>query len=272
MLARVVAAGHPPSAVAAVARAWEGWSPLERRQVARPLEPGPDGVLRFGRAPAVQTSPTTCGSASLVALAAAGDPVLAAWLVTGSLLGSLHEVAVVEGAPGAGAGPGARFALAQRAMQRATGRRALGPLPWPSALGTPPWTAARHARYPGYRYVHRAVDDSDDDAMDRLLAWVQGAAARGVPVPLFTGGDLAHGLATAVPRHVVLVVPDRGGGSGVLSVYEPATGRVFRVPARDLLARREPHPALGHWVHVVWAILPVASARRPGGRPATVGG
>lgn len=265
VVARASAAGHHASAVAALRRAWESWPASVRSLVAYPLRPGSGGTVRLGARPAVQTSPTTCGSAVLVLLAAAGDPVVAAWLATGEVLGALPpDLAGVTTV--AGDDPGARFGRAQRAMLRATARRALGPFPWPVAFGTPPWTAARHARFPGVRYVQRPVDDGDRAAMDRILAAIRAATARGVPVPLFTGGDPAHGLETAVPRHVVLAVPGGGssglpgawaGDAGDLSIYEPTTGRVHRVPPTALVARREAHPALGHWPHVVWALLPV---------------
>lgn len=280
VLARTHGAGHGPRVVAALERAWPALTPRERRQVASPLRPGPDGVLGLGRDPARQTSETTCGSASLILLAAAGDPVLATWLVSGRALGVRPGTGVLPGVgrdvgagvgEGAPASPGERFAVLQAAMLAATSRRAVGPLPWPSRFGTPPWTAARQARFPGVRYGHRPVDDADAAAMARLLTWVRSAVGRGVPVPLYTGGDARHGLGTAIPRHVILAVPPprppgeaaTGAGGEGLSLYEPGTARVYSVSDADLIARTTPLDAFGRWVHLCWAVLPQAAPRLP---------
>jgi hypothetical protein len=113
-----------------------------------------------------------------------------------------------------------------------------------------------------YRSI--ALDDASARA-EALLGSVHRATLAGVPVPLYTGGDLRRGLATAVPRHVVLAVPPpaaaahRGhdaAGRPVLHLYDPASARVYPVPVADLLDRTEPHPALGGWTHVVWVVLP----------------
>ncbi|MFE5308345.1 hypothetical protein [Isoptericola sp. NPDC056605] len=197
--------------------------------------PASDGVV----APARQVDERTCGAAVLALLALAGDPRLALGLSRGP-----HGV-------------GAAFAAAQRVLHaRAT--RGPGGLPlWPAALGTPPWGAARVARYGRVRYGHRVVGGRT--ARTVLGAAVEAAGA-GVPVPLYTGGDLAGGASTAVPRHVVLLTTVR---SGVATVYEPSAGRLHAVPVAGLVAgargRRDDRllaPALGGWPHVVWALLP----------------
>ena len=210
----------------------------------------------LGGARARQVDGTTCGSAVLVMLAATGDPGLAGWLETGRLPSG-------EGRPEIPAGVSTdldateRFAVAQHEVKRRTRQHALGPFPWPAALGTPPWTAAREARFPGVRYRVRPIDDGAQDASD-VLSRVATATARGIPVPLFTGGDLRGGPAHAVPRHVVLAVPPPPGTAvpEVLQLYEPGRGAVHRVALDSLLDRRDPHPALGRWTHVVAALLP----------------
>jgi hypothetical protein len=257
-------------------------------------------------------------------LAAAGDPFLALWLVTGRLVtGSPATGSPATGSPATGRrasegsargrpvtdGPGpsggsdgyvppelrgagaadlatataaARFAALQRAVKRASTRGALGPLPWPGALGTPPWGAARTARFPGAAYTSVLVDDTDRGHLAAVLDRADAALAAGVPVPLYTGGDLATGPATAVPRHVVLLVPPRsdrptrhGEDHPAYTVYEPAGGRLHAVTRGQLLAPSGPREALGRWAHVCWAVLPVAQppgAVRPTAvRPAAVG-
>jgi hypothetical protein len=260
VLRRVSASGHPDGVRDALRAGWADLSAGQRRQVAAPLRPGADGVVRLGALPAVQTSETTCGSAVLVLLAAAGDPVLAVWLVTGRVVGALPHG--LPGEAAAEASADARFGAAQRAMLRATSRRGLGLLPWPARLGTAPWSAARHARYPGVRYTQRPVDDADAAGMARVTAWIAASVGRGVPVPLYTGGDPGQGLGTAVPRHVVLAVPVRDGAPDSLSIYEPGVGRVYRLGTAELVARTAPHPALGAWTHVCWAVLPRAARLR----------
>ena len=272
-LARVAASGHPPESASALADLWPDLDPPARSQIATPLRPGPDGFVSFGSRRATQAKTASCGPAVLVVLLAAGDPVVATWLVTGRRLGSLpREIAAVAGTAAASeveGAPGARFVAAQEAMLRAANRHAFGGLPWPSPLGTPPWTAARHARFPGVRYSARAVNDANVSEMERLLAWVRASLARGVPVPLYAGGDLVRGVSTAVPRHVVLAVPPPLGAPPVtISLYEPGSAQVHDLVSTELVTRSEPHPALGGWTHVCWAVLPRA-VRTPAGAGAS---
>lgn len=204
-------------------------------------------------------------------LAATGDAALAEWLETGELPPGLPPHRIPPEIPRRVAATDAagRMAAAQRHVKWRTGARALGPLRWPSALGTPPWTAAREARFPGVRYRGVPVDDASPSAA-ALLDRVHEATLAGVPVPLYTGGDLGRGLATAVPRHVVLAVPPPpdaphrgrdGAGDPVLHLYDPSDGRVHQVPLADLLGRTAPHRALGGWTHVVWILLPGRAGR-----------
>lgn len=219
-------------------------------------EPADGLPVLLGGARARQVDATTCGSAVLLMLAATGDPALAEWLETGRLPPGPRPPEVPE-QPVAG-GAAERFAAAQERVKAATGRRALGPLPWPAGLGTPPWTAAREARFPGVRYRVRPVDDTTDDGAT-VLGLVEAANRRGHPVPLYAGGDVRGGAAQALPRHVVLAVPPPPGAAvpGALRLFEPSRGSVFTVPSTELLGRTEPLPALGGWTHVVAALLPV---------------
>ncbi|UNX54193.1 hypothetical protein MF406_14840 [Georgenia sp. TF02-10] len=244
---------------------------------------------------------TTCGPTVLLLLAAVGDPLLARWLADGTVPPQVapHRLppeippdllAAARAAGGTTDDAAARIAAAQRWVAGRVRARALGLLRWPAALGTPPWTAAREARFPGVRYRSVPLDDATP-AAERVLRAVHAATAAGTPVVLYTGGDLAGGLAAAVPRHLVLALPpgaavgdpavggaaDRqagprtgvdAAGRAVLDIFEPAAGRRHTVPVADLLARTGPHPALGGWSHVCWALLPVpaASLRLPGSR------
>ncbi|KLN34086.1 hypothetical protein FB00_14105 [Cellulosimicrobium funkei] len=263
-------AGHPVSRVRALATTLGALDPRTRRAVVDPLgraapEASRDGRVRpleLGGDRARQTDATTCGSAVLGLLAAAGDPVLALWLATG-----LHP----EDDPGprgrSWSGGAARFGELQQAVKRRTNHAALGPLPWPASLGTPPWGAARAARHADVRYVERVVVGARDEQVVRAAL---AAAACGVPVPLFTGGNLALGIATAVPRHVVLLT-DADARARRCRVYEPSSGTVHDLDAVHLLdGARSPavRHALGGWPHVCWALLP---AGRQGWRAPTRG-
>ncbi|MGV8977652.1 MAG: hypothetical protein ACOH17_06385 [Cellulomonas sp.] len=255
--ARALVAGAPVQAADALVEAVRELDARERDQVASPLRPAPGtDVLRLGTAAARQTDGTTCGSSVLAMLAAAGDPTLAYWLVTGRTLAG-HRPAELEGLADA-AGPAVRFGDLQEALKaRSNARSVLGLLRWPHALGTPPWGAARVARFPRVAYRSVLVDDTRPDEVAAVLAWAVRALDRGAPVPLYVGGDLAAGPSTAMPRHVVLLTARTADG---FTVYEPSTGRLLAWTTDEVTNPGRPVPALGGWSHVCWALLPVRPA------------
>lgn len=262
----------------------DGLDARRRAQVLAPLDVAAGRTVRWGTAAARQVDGTTCGAAVLALLAAAGDPRLALWLVTGGLADGprppelagldLPEPAdphhpdaptwfrtpdgrVVHASATGTEAAAARWGLLQAALhRRSTARAVAGVLPWPRSLGTPPWGAARLARYPGVRYRSVLVDDTRTAEVDDLLARLDAALDRGVPVPLYSGGDLSGGPGAAVPRHVVLAV---GRTGDTYRVYEPGAGAVLPLPRAALRAPSGPVPALGHWTHLAWAIVPVPS-------------
>ncbi|VTR77044.1 hypothetical protein [Cellulomonas hominis] len=275
------AARHRASASLIDPAALDALDPRRRRQVLAPLDVPLGRTVRWSSAAARQVDGTTCGAAVLGMLAAAGDPALAYWLVTGrapdgvlppELTGldltdppaphdpdapewfrtpdgrAAHADATGEEAAAA------RWGLLQAALHRRSTARALGPFPWPRALGTPPWGAARLARFPGVAYRSVLVDDTRTAEVDDVLARVDSALDRGVPVPLYSGGDLADGLGAAVPRHVVLAVGRTDDG---YRVYEPGAGAVLPVERAALREPAGPVPGLGSWTHLAWALLPV---------------
>lgn len=194
-------------------------------------------------------------------LAATGDQDLMRWLATGHCEGPLPP----EAPSGSFANAEERIAAAQHRIKQRTSRRGLSVAPWPKALGTPPWTAAREARFPAVRYIHRAVDDRAERGV-RMTSMLVNALRHGLPVLLYTGGDCRRGAASAMPRHVVLAVPGSQvrrtpDGDEVISVYEPGAGLVHEVRVSDLSDRSEPLPALGHWTHIQWLCLPTPSIR-----------
>lgn len=237
-------------------------SPAQRRLATAPLRGSRVGVLRWDGHEVTQIDDRTCGAAVLVVLAAAGDRVLAAWLTSGVRVGRvtpplLRGLTRQELRAGS---VGERLALAQRAAFAQARRGALAGGDWPAAWGIPPWGLARVARFRDVTYTHAVVHDRDVADTRAVLAAVRGATRLGIPVPLYTGGDLGPGgsVAAAVPRHVVLALPYRGRDDR-LRIYEPGTGRVFAVVGDSLLARVRRRGALGGWSHLMWAVLPTSA-------------
>lgn len=249
----------------------ESVPPRARRAVLDPLARGRGtGTVGFPRrlnlpsldgavAAAVQVDETTCGSAVLAMLGLAGAPRAALRIATDD--------------------PAGRFVRLQRAVHVATNRRGLVVAGWPRTYGTPPWGAARFASYGGVRYTHRVV--TSRAPLEAAVA----AARSGIPVPLYTGGDVASGWDSAVPRHVVLLtLADGEGTDGNAVLYEPSGAGLHTVPVAALLdpppapsvgtsapspstsdratarVRRALTAALGGWPHVDWVVLP----QRPG--------
>jgi hypothetical protein len=214
-------------------------------------------------AAAVQVDETTCGSAVLAMLGLAGDPRAALRLATED--------------------PAGRFVRLQHAVQAVTNRRGLGVVAWPRTYGTPPWGAARLATYGGVRYTHRVAGSR------ALLEAAVASARAGIPVPLYTGGDVTSGWDSAVPRHVVLLtLADGEGTEGSAVLYEPSGAGLHTVPVAALLdpppappggpdmslstsdrtaarVRKALTAALGGWPHVAWVLLPERAGRWQGG-------
>lgn len=277
--ARWAGLGEP--AAAALAERWPTLPDDVRQQVAAPFAVPSGAVVRWGAAGgpepgggraavATQTDGTTCGSAVLAMLAAAGDPALALWLATGEELPGYEPPELVTHRRlrpgGLDATPQRRFAAVQRAVQHVTNR--LGLLGWPEALGTPPWGAVRATRFGPVRFHGELVDDTDLARTAAQLDRAVAALRAGIPVPLYVQGDLGGGLAHTVPRHVVLLtaVAEPAGTAGstgpeedVLRVYEPSRGVVVDLPRRALLAPQGPRVELGGWTHPAWLLLPRAA-------------
>lgn len=192
--------------------------------------------LEVGGHRLTQSTPRTCGAMV----------VLVARMLSDS---ALRERIELEGPAGA-----------EAEIYAELRRGALGPLTWPAAYGSPPWQVAKAltaiAREGGRDVSYTATPvDADTERGHAILQWIWHAAGVGLPVPVFTGGELTEGLARAVPRHVVLVMP-AADTSPELSIYDPGSGSVYRVPIFSMAQRSTPLPAFGHWTRLVWAVLP----------------
>lgn len=211
---------------------------------------------------ATQHSAVTCGATAILLMNAEYDQALARWLTGGRIPPRLPpEIAALRESELREPAVGRRFALAQDSTHRLLTRRAVGRIGWPRALGTPPWMAARIARVPGVSYSHRAVDDRRPAVIDRVLTMMLAATSAGIPVPFYSGGNLAHRPSSAVPRHVLLALPTSGEQ---LRIFNPADARIHLVPADALRARTAPLAALGNWTSLAWTLIPLPHPRADG--------
>lgn len=214
------------------------------------------GPVRVGGVTVAQPDSVTCAATGLLLLNAACDPGLAGWLATGEVPDVLPpELAGIARERLAEPDAGRRIALAAAAVHDRATRATLGPLRWPRAYGTPPWGVAREARVPGVVYRQRPVDDRDQALMDEVLAMLVSATTRGIPVPIYSGGDWSGGWDTAMPRHLVLALPTPSADR--LRIYEPGRGRIETIAPDELRARTAPHRALGGWTHLAWTLIPL---------------
>ncbi|WP_062076713.1 hypothetical protein [Demequina globuliformis] len=254
VLERVLASGATVTAAAGLAAAWERLPETAKDVVRAPTGTG-IGPLKLGSIKATQVDSTTCGAAVMGMMAMTGDPLLAAWVMTGRVFGdhlppealavTLHEDnprTIDE-----------RWSALQRVLHRETTARGLVVAPWPRKFGTPPWRVDNHTRFAGVRFHSAMLDDCDPAVMDAAIAHASAALRDGIPVPMFTGGDSSLGTDAVVPRHVVLLVGRIAGG---FRVYEPSTGRVLPLADERMVGGGSREPALGQWTRVSWMVLP----------------
>lgn len=146
-----------------------------------------------------------------------------------------------------------RWQSLQRILHRQTTRRGLLGAPWPRSLGTPPWRVDDETRFAGLKFRGAVLDDADPDAVAAAVAHASAALRDGIPVPLYTSGDSRSGLATVIPRHVVLLTARTEHG---FQVYEPGSGRVVPLAEDRLLGPGPKEPAYGQWTRASWMVLP----------------
>ncbi|WP_084039410.1 hypothetical protein [Demequina sp. NBRC 110053] len=254
VIQRAAASGAPVAAVASLAAGWSRLPASARSVIRHPAGAGM-GALRLGGVRARQVDQRTCGAASMAIMLMMGDPLVAAWVMTGRTFGDhlprevldvvLAEVGVrtIE----------ERWHGLQHVLHRRTTRGGLGIAPWPRAFGTPPWRVDDETRFAGVRFRGAILDDTDSDAVAAAIAHASAALRDGIPVPLYVGGDSSGGLSNVVPRHVVLLV---GRTSHGFAVYEPGTGRVLPLAEARLYGRGPREPAYGAWSRACWMILP----------------
>jgi hypothetical protein len=150
----------------------------------------------------------------------------------------------------------ARFAAYEMIVHRRTnsitaGGRRLN-LPWPRALGTPPWGAKKELEFGAARrgtaYDIEVLRPRTPGALGRSYDRLLGLVADGEPALIYAGDGL-------LPRHVCLILPDRGDGN--LEVYEPSGGRVRELSRAEFVTHRL---GLGGW-NVPWLSVQPSSLR-----------
>lgn len=251
---RAVAAGAPVAAVAALAAGWARL-PLTVREVIRiPTGPGV-GDVKLGATLAQQVDQTTCGAAVMAMMLMMGDPLVAAWVMTGRQFGDYlpPEVRRVSAAGSTARTIEQRWHGLQRVLHRETTRHGLLVGPWPRSLGTPPWRVDNQTRFAGVAFRGAILDDASADAVTAAVAHASAALRDGIPVPMYTSGDSRLGLDTVVPRHVVLLV---GRNESGFLVYEPGAGRVVPLADARLYGLGPREAAYGNWTRAAWLVLP----------------
>ena len=182
--------------------------------------------------------------------------------------------------PGYAAVPGESVAEEQARLHGIASRTGV---PWPRLLGTAPWALSklagevtgdryqtllwtssrtkksrqhqvsiRHRRRPSAVRSQRDGQPSNH-AMDALLAAIQADKDSF----LYVGGSTRNRSQRWIPRHVVAVLGAESDAA-VLSIFEPSSGRVFRVPTDSLIeSSASPRSEFGNWSYPQLAIVPI---------------
>lgn len=257
---RAVASGAPVPAVAALAEGWERLPTFVKDVIRDPAGGRLPGPVTWGKVRATQMDGKTCGAAVLAMVLLISDPLVALWLMTGRTLAGHVPQDLARLRRGLDARTvQARWHALQRGLHREVTSRAYLIAPWPRFLGTPPWRIGATARCAGVRWRGTVVDDTDPGEMSAMATHASAALNDGIPVIMYTGGDLSRGPLKAFPRHVVVMTARRRDG---FVVYEPGSGARHVLRETDLVRDSTPHPALGKWSRINGMVLPSPRLRR----------
>ncbi|MFT3944534.1 MAG: hypothetical protein QM705_12050 [Ancrocorticia sp.] len=219
-----------------------------------------------------QSSPVTCGIAALAAVAARyqfPNYVLAPTPEVAAIQARLHRIAARTG------------------------------LPWPRCLGTSPWAlAALVGKLTGERYETRVWASSSNNfrllrnfrsdwncspvrnfglfwnllsfrnhssphnhssPRNQALHAVLQAVEANKDCFLYVGGPSGKPLQSWIPRHVVAVLGAESTET-TLTIFEPSSGRIFRVLTDSLLASSgKARPEFGNWCYPLLIVVPAAA-------------
>lgn len=198
--------------------------------------------LHFAGLAAKQTDATACGPASLLYLAALGDPTLRDWL-DGQQLAANDPLPPEVPGWARTLPPELRQEIAQRTI-RAQLRAGIWRW-WPPALGTNPYAAARLARYRDATFCVQWLHS------ERSFQQLYRAISGGIPALFYVGGAPGDSCDRRVPRHVVVV---RAAAGELVEVYEPASANLFELGASALQTCENP-AAFGGWSQPYAAVI-----------------
>lgn len=253
LLMSALATGAGAAAVLALAAAIANASDQDRPQLIEELS----GLGVGGYGPATVNGETfdqynnkTCGSTTLITLAAQSDPFLAYWLRTGELLDG-HVPAYLSGIDpsGGGATTEDRMTYLQQEVQDRANDLP-GVLDYPNIAGTAPGGAGRDAGLSGtdYRVDWTNLLGGDSGRGEALTAAAE-AANDGTPVPLLVGDN-----DNTIPQHYVLII---GFHDGEYEIYDPSTGETNQVTEDIMLnGSDEQVEGFAYWKQVYAVVNP----------------
>jgi len=246
-----LATGAPISSVISLAAELATMTEDQRAEIAN-LNMG-DSPLAGGSHFA-QLNTVTCGSTTLIALAAQSDPFLAYWLATGLTLDG-HVPPYLSGIDiddASSMSAAERIIFLEEAVQARANVNPLFPGgSWFTNWGTDPVGAEVDASRTGtdYNIDWNKLALLDEDNQAALTAAAE-AANSGTPVPLLVGPS--DGL---IPQHYVLIV---GYHDGIYEIYEPGKGEVFEVPESTMINGSDSAvPGFGNWTQIYGVMNPV---------------
>ena len=246
-----LATGAPISSVISLAAELATMTEDQRAEIAN-LNMG-DSPLAGGSHFA-QLNTVTCGSTTLIALAAQSDPFLAYWLATGLTLDG-HVPPYLSGIDiddASSMSAAERIIFLEEAVQARANVNPLFPGgSWFTDWGTDPVGAEVDASRTGtdYNIDWNKLALLDEDNQAALTAAAE-AANSGTPVPLLVGPS--DGL---IPQHYVLIV---GYHDGIYEIYEPGKGEVFEVPESTMINGSDSAvPGFGNWTQIYGVMNPV---------------
>lgn len=253
LLMSALATGAGAAAVVALASAIANAPSDSRSQLIEELS----GLGVGGYGPATVNGETfdqynnkTCGSTTLITLAAQSDPFLAYWLRTGELLDG-HVPAYLSGIDPTGGGTTTEDRmtyLQQEVQDRANDLP--GVIDYPNVAGTAPGGATDDAGLSGTDYQ---IDWTNllggDSGRGEALTTAAEAANDGTPVPLLVGDNN-----NTIPQHYVLII---GFHDGAYEIYDPSTGETNSV-SEDIMLNGSDRPVEGfaNWKQVYAVVNP----------------
>lgn len=201
-----------------------------------------------------QLNTVTCGSTTLIALAAQSDPFLAYWLATGlTLEGHIPPyLSGIDVEDASSMSAAERIIFLEEAVQARANVNPLFPGgSWFTDWGTDPVGAEVDASRTGtdYNIDWNKLALLDEDNQAALTAAAE-AANSGTPVPLLV--DPSDGL---IPQHYVLIV---GYHDGVYEIYDPGQGEVFEVAESTMINGSDSAvEGFGNWRQIYGVMNPV---------------